>query len=266
MSFRPEIVVCDSAEELSRVACEKVVAIIAAAGCGGWPLSIALSGGSTPRRLYTRLREEHMGLLKEDRALRFFFGDERLVAADDAASNYNMAREALLRDVPDDLVVPVDTDGVGGATAADAQSDAERRAESYERQIAGLLPLQNVGASSVRVPVFDIVLLGLGADGHTASIFPGSRAECETRRAVSVGFPSPAMSPKVWRVTLTPVTIMQARHVIVLATGGEKKWVLDNILADTPTETPVSRFLRDCKGEVVFIVDREIAGGSTLGQ
>ncbi|RNF03766.1 6-phosphogluconolactonase [Trypanosoma conorhini] len=259
MSFKPSIVICDSPGELSGVACQKIVDIIHAAKRESWPLSIALSGGSTPRMLYTRLHEEQLHLLREERALRFFFGDERLVPAEAADSNYNMARQALLRDIPEDLVVPVDVSCAGGEASKDACDDAMQAAEAYERRINSFPRLQTVETMDTRVPVFDIVLLGLGSDGHTASIFPGSRAESETRRAVSVGFPSPTMNPKVWRVTLTPVTITHARHVIVLATGKEKKWVLNGIVLDTPKEAPVSRFLRNCTGGVTFILDKEIA-------
>ncbi|EKG01345.1 6-phosphogluconolactonase, putative [Trypanosoma cruzi] len=262
MSFKPKIIVCSSPAELSGVACKKIVEIIHASERTNWPLSIALSGGSTPKMLYSLLHEEHLHLLKEERALRFFFGDERLVPADAAESNYNMARQALLHDIPEDLVVPVDVGCVGKVSKVDC-NDAVKSADAYEKRIALLLGTQKVEGMEAEIPVFDIVLLGLGSDGHTASIFHGSQAESETHRTVSVGFPSPTMSPKVWRVTLTPLTIIHARHVILLATGKEKKCVLNGIIADTPTEVPVSRFLRNCKGDVTFILDKEIAENLT---
>ncbi|RNF03449.1 6-phosphogluconolactonase [Trypanosoma rangeli] len=259
MSFKPNIITCDSPDELSCVACKKILDIVHAAKRESWPLSIALSGGSTPKMLYTRLHDEQLHLLKEERALRFFFGDERLVPADASDSNYNMARQALLHDIPEELVVPVEVRCVGGEASKDACDDAMKAADAYERQITALLDHKKVKATGTRVPIFDIVLLGLGSDGHTASIFPGSPAENEVQHAVSVGFPSPTMRPKVWRVTLTPTTIIHARYVILLATGGEKKWVMNSIMSDAPTETPVSRFLRNCTGDVTFILDKEIA-------
>ncbi|KEG10754.1 6-phosphogluconolactonase [Trypanosoma grayi] len=260
MTFNPEIVVCDAAEELSRTACKMILDIVGAAERKTWPLSIALSGGSTPKMLYTRLHDEHLPLLREERALRFFFGDERLVPADTADSNYNMAKQALLRDIPDDLVVPFDVSGLHASPQA-TRADAENAANAYEKRLAALLPLCAVEGTDAQVPVFDIVLLGLGADGHTASIFPGTQAERDDHRAVSVSFPSATMRPQVWRATLTPAAITHARHVIVLATGNEKKWVLNGILAESPAEAPVSRFLRSCKGKVTFVVDRDISLG-----
>ncbi|CCD11760.1 unnamed protein product [Trypanosoma congolense IL3000] len=260
MPFKPTIDVYATPHELSAAGCRKIVDIIEAHEGEKWPLSIALAGGSTPKLTYARLRSEHLPLLREKRALRFFFGDERMVPADSRDSNYNMARETLLVEIPDDLIVPVDTSGVTAPNEA-TPLDALRAAEAYEGKLASLLPSQAVGEEEVRVPVFDIVLLGLGSDGHTASIFPGSPAAVEIggQKAVSIGFPSESMSPKVWRVTLTPAAIMHARNVIILATGAEKKWVVEGILADVTSDAPVARFLRGCKGNVSFLLDREIA-------
>ncbi|SCU70735.1 6-phosphogluconolactonase [Trypanosoma equiperdum] len=260
MSFKPTISVHATPQELSAAGCRKIVEIIEASGSQQWPLSIALAGGSTPKMTYARLHDEHLNLLREKRALRFFMGDERMVPADSTDSNYNMAREVLLHDIPDDLVFPFDTSAVTPSAEA-TSADAMRVAEAYGKQLASLLPLKSVGEAGAKVPVFDVVLLGLGSDGHTASIFPGSQAEKETdgKVVVSVGFPSETMKPKVWRVTLSPATIMQARNVIVLATGAEKKWVVDGILADTAHKAPVARFLRGCEGNVSFLLDKEIA-------
>ncbi|KAG8348424.1 putative 6-phosphogluconolactonase [Trypanosoma vivax] len=258
MLFHPVVEVYSSAEELSAAGCEKILQIIDAPKAEEGPLSIALSGGSTPKAMYELLHDKHIERLRKGRALRFFFGDERLVQPNSPDSNFNMAHLALLRDVPDDLVVPLDVQALATDEAA-AEDVAAKIAEAYERRIVSLLkPEAGTGA-----PVFDIVLLGLGSDGHTASIFPGSQAERERdgSRSVSIGFPSETMHPKVWRVTLTPSAISRARHVIVLATGAEKRWVLEGILSDNPQAVPVARFLRNCKGKVTFLLDRNIAEG-----
>ncbi|KAH9578386.1 Glucosamine/galactosamine-6-phosphate isomerase [Trypanosoma melophagium] len=264
MTFQPEIVVCETPEELSRVACKTILNIIDKSKREVWPLSLALSGGSTPKMLYKSLHDEHLQLLRDERPLRFFLGDERLVATDAADSNYNMAREVLLRDIPDDLVVPVDVSVLDNTPAKDAE-DALKAADAYTKRLSSLLPMYTVQETNTQIPVFDIILLGLGSDGHTASVFPGTEAAEELHRAVTVSFPSPTMNPKVWRVTLTPMAITHARHVIVLATGSEKRWVMNGIMAEKgSSETPVSRFLRSCKGKVTFLLDKEIAKGINL--
>ncbi|ORC89245.1 6-phosphogluconolactonase [Trypanosoma theileri] len=259
MTFKPEIIVCEAPEELSRVSCKTILDIIDQSKREVWPLSLALSGGSTPKMLYKRLHDEHLQLLRDERPLRFFLGDERLVATDAAESNYNMAREVLLRDIPDDLVVPVDISVLETTPAKDA-ANAVKVADAYAKRLSSLLPMHTVQETNTQIPIFDIILLGLGSDGHTASVFPGTEAAKEVHRAVTVSFPGPTMNPKVWRITLTPTTIIHARHVIVLATGSEKRWVLNGIIAENESsETPVSRFLRDCKGRVTFLLDKEIA-------
>lgn len=166
---------------------------------------VALAGGSTPKAAYT--------LLAGDPSLPWaathvWFGDERCVGPDDANSNYRMAHEALLAHVP---VPEAQVLRMEGERAPD---DAAAR---YDALLAG------EAARDVGAPLFDLVLLGVGPDGHTASLFPGSAALDERERwAVAVPAPT-TVGPHVPRVTLTFHALARARAVAVLAAGAEKR-------------------------------------------
>lgn len=165
--------------------------------------SIALSGGSTPRLLYQQLtaRAETGDFSR----WQVFFGDERSVPADHADSNYRMAREALL-----------DASGIPAAQihrlAAD-RADRDAAAAAYEGLLRRLLPAPG------NVPRLDLVLLGMGDDGHTASLFPGTRALEETERLV-VANHVPTL--RTWRLTFT-LPLLAAAHQILFLICGESK-------------------------------------------
>ncbi|CCW67250.1 unnamed protein product [Phytomonas sp. Hart1] len=255
--FHPLIEICQDPDAISEVARQKIIQILQK----GRPITIALSGGSTPKKLYHTLCKD-LSLIHNN--VTFFLGDERLYPVENDQTNYHMAFQALLHKVPSNQVIGVDP------TAAIATSEDERggvagalaAAEDYEAKLHQRLPLTRwvENGNDMTMPVIDIVLLGFGSDGHTASIFPDSIASRETARTVSIAFPSPSMRPKVWRVSITPHVIQNARQVIVLAAGKDKNWVIKGILSEEcPSEAPVSRFLRGCKGEVLFVLDREAA-------
>ncbi|KAG5476860.1 hypothetical protein CUR178_04046 [Leishmania enriettii] len=264
-SFAPTVKVCEDIAQMSSIAREIILAAIHARVDKSTPVVVALSGGSTPRKLYEDLHEKDLALLQQHTVL-FILGDERLLAADDEQSNYFMAAEALLRDVPSTDVIPVDP-----TAALDTSKDEARGltgawavAEDYETKLLNRLPCRKIEGTGKRVPVVDIVLLGFGSDGHTASIFPHSVAATDADHVVSVSFPSPTMSPKVWRVTLSKTVIEHARHVIVLACGKDKNWVVRGVLAQTPPDPePVARFLRDCRGSVTMLLDHGSGDGVT---
>jgi 6-phosphogluconolactonase len=157
--------------------------------------SIALAGGSTPRPVYERLAAE---LPDRDawRRIDVFFGDERCVRPDDAASNYRMAKEALLDRVPVDASQVHRMEG--------ERTDHDDAARAYE----AILPDR-----------LDLLVLGLGNDGHTASLFPHAPSLAEARRRVlAVGAPSPPPD----RLTITPPVILDARLTFVLVEGADK--------------------------------------------
>ena len=199
--------------------------------------TIALAGGNTPRTLYRLLGSEY----RDDMPwadLHVFWGDERYVPATDSQSNYRMVRETLLDHVPCPAG-QIHAMPTGFAQPADA-------AEAY----AGVL--RHVFESPA--PQFDAILLGLGADGHTASLFPHAPALREAVRPV-VAVTAPA-SPPI-RLTLTMPVLTRARHVFVLLDGPEKATALDLVLAPgaDPDRYPAAGLLR-ATGQLIWWVAR----------
>jgi len=203
-------------------------AVQATGGC-----SISLAGGSTPRPLYERLATES-GLRWD--ALQVYFGDERCVPPDHPDSNYRMARESLLTRVP----IP---ESNVHRMEADAP-DVDVSARAYER----ILPL-----------ALDLLVLGMGADGHTASLFPNSPALEERMRRVVLVRPETQSTP---RLTITAPVIEQSRRIVVLVFGGEKAGTLARVFEGPvrPRELPVQL----ARGAVWF-ADRAAAGRLTTG-
>ncbi len=176
---------------------------------------VALPGGSTPRLLHRALAER-TGLPWS--ATLFLFGDERCVPPDDEQSNYRMARETLfepLRIAPGQLL------RLHGEAADPAQAASE-----YEQALRALFP----GAAAPRI---DLLLLGMGEDGHTASLFPGTAALDETRRWVTTNY-VPRLAE--WRLTLTLPALCAAREILFLVTGASKARVAAEAFGGRPHE------------------------------
>lgn len=231
------LIVCRDPDELATVAAEGVVGALGDARRREETFSLALSGGSTPLATYRKLAEASVDWSR----VRLLFGDERFVPRDDPESNYRSAREHLIdpAEVPASSVFPVPTD----LPTADAS------ARAYEATLQGLL-----GSS----PRLDLALLGLGEDGHTASLFPGSTT-LESRRWVVAASPG-TLPPHVERVTLTLRALDAARHVLFLVQGAEKADVLRQVLEPEegrPT-LPAAQVLPS-DGDVVWLVDRDAA-------
>jgi 6-phosphogluconolactonase len=173
--------------------------------------TLALSGGGTPRRLYQLLAEAPYRDAFPWHRTYLFWGDERFVPHDDAASNYRMVREAMLSRVPIPAanIHPIPTEGV----------TPEAAALSYERELKSFYGAERLDPAR---PLFDVNLLGLGPDGHTASLFPGSAVLEERERWVAavVGAKSTA------RITLTYPVLESSRHVAFLVAGQEKRAIL----------------------------------------
>lgn len=205
---------------------------------------VSLSGGSTPRAMHARLASANRGAIDWSR-VDFYWSDDRLVPAGDPDSNYRMARETLLDPLGID---PARVHRILGESA-----DAGAAATAYARDLEASVPIEG------GVPVFDLVLLGIGADGHTASLFPFTPALDVSDRWV---VPGRAPRPPLDRVTLTFPVIHAARAVRVLVTGADKRDTLAEVLHGTadPRRLPAQRIM-DARGDLRWIVDAATAGG-----
>ena len=185
------------------------------------PLRIALSGGNTPKALYELLAQEpYRGLLPWDR-IHVFWGDERFVPPDDARSNYRMAYTALLGHVP-----------IPSGNIHPVQTEDVTPEESAQQYAATLARVYGATVLDPARPLFDVVLLGLGTNGHTASLFPGTPALQEQHAwALAV---TPDGEPT--RITLTYPALNSARHVAFIVAGADKRDVLARVQAHDPAE------------------------------
>jgi 6-phosphogluconolactonase len=209
--------------------------------------TLALSGGSTPRRLYARLASASFRSRIDWGRLDVFWGDERCVPSGHPDSNYRLADESLLSKVP---IPPNRIHRMRGE-----DSDPERAALDYSQELTrvfGLKPGEH--------PRFDLVLLGLGADGHTASLFPGAPALNETRRLAVATYAEPI---KASRLTLTLPVLNAAARVIFLVSGAEKAEAVRAVLKDEPSPSRPASLVRPERGTLWF-VDR--AAAARLGE
>ena len=218
-SFQPADFAAAAAEYIASV-------ITAAAGRQGF-CSLVLSGGSTPAPVYRRLAD-----LKVPWSLvHLFWGDERHVSPSDPNNNYYMAEENLLSRIP---VPPENINRIH--TEFLSADDAAETYEQIIRNFAAEHPLRD--DRSVLIPAFDLVLLGIGADGHTASLFPDSSALRETERlVVATGIPD--MEPKVRRITMTIPLLNAARTVLFLVSDQSKLPIIQAIENDPETAKDV---------------------------
>lgn len=239
-----ELFIAGSADDVAREAASRFVeaASRAIARCGR--CAVALSGGSTPRRLYTLLTQPPYCQSVDWSRIHLFFADERYVPHDHAESTVRLVRETLLAGVP----VPTDHFHPMPTLSADpAQSAAD-----YAATLADFF--------GTEPPEFDLVLLGMGPDGHTASLFPGRPYDAGS---VAVVHGSPKPPPT--RLTLTLDAINAARTILFLVTGADKAATLATVFgsaADDTAALPAARVMAR-EGATVWLVDRE-AGAEVL--
>lgn len=209
--------------------------------------SIALAGGSTPKRLYQLLATDEWQARLPWGNTHVFFGDERRVPPSHEESNYRMAREALLDHVPipAEQVNPMDGTGLIKGAMRDYESKLRRYFDHGRREF----------------PRFDLVLLGMGSDGHTASIFPGTRAVSDLTNTVLV-YPVPQLH--VDRMTLTLPVINNARNIIFMVVGDSKAETLAAVLeGPANTSTYPSQAVRPNDGTLVWLLDQAAASKLT---
>jgi 6-phosphogluconolactonase len=206
--------------------------------------TLALSGGSTPKRLYQLLATEPFRSQVNWGHIEIFWGDERCVSPDHSDSNYRMAREAMLAHLP------IPTEHVHRIEAE--RSDRDAAARDYEATLARVFGI-SPGAAP---PALDLVLLGMGPDGHTASLFPHTHALDETKRWV-VANPVPQLNTE--RLTLTRPVLNRAREVLFIVAGADKAERLVEVLTGPadPKRLPAQSIQPD--GQLVWFVDRAAA-------
>jgi 6-phosphogluconolactonase len=220
---------------LARTFVARVSELARIAHTSGRPLTIALPGGSVAREFLPALAESAL----EWPHIHCFWGDERAVAPDDPESNYALADELLLRRVP------IPAANVHRMPADDA--DLDRAAVAYERQLRAVLP---------HSPTFDLILLGVGPDGHVCSLFPGHAALNEATRLVVPITDSPKPPPS--RLTLT-LPALAGAEIHIAAFGAEKAASIAQALHDQDSPLPVARAARGAS-RALFLLDAAAAG------
>jgi 6-phosphogluconolactonase len=246
------LTVLDTAEDLARSAAETVVRLARRSVERRGRFVIALSGGSTPERLYRALAgEPTFRDAVPWPSVHVCWGDERHVPPAHRDSNYRMAREALLDHVP----IPA----AQVHRIASEYADPEAAALAYELALRGVFDLKEGER-----PSFDLLLLGMGADGHTASLFPGSPALRERTRLVVAPW---VETLGAFRITLSMPVLTSAARTLLLVAGPEKAAALRDVLEGphVPERFPVQG-LRDSRGTVTWLADRAAASALTAAR
>jgi len=241
MTGQPDIRIFEDPQSLFQGAAEEVASQATAAVRSRGRFTFALSGGSTPRSVYTILTTK--ASLPWDK-IYLFFGDERHVPPDNPESNYRMAKESLLSKVP------IPPENIFRVPAENP--DASQAAEAYEQTLRKFF--DPAPGSFAR---FDLVLLGMGPDGHTASLFPGTKALQEKFRWVVSNW---VEKFKTDRLTLTLPVLNNAAVVMFLVSGQDKAGMLKEALEGRqPGELFPSKLIKPSNGELIWMLDRAVA-------
>jgi 6-phosphogluconolactonase len=228
---------CADAEGASRHAAKEIARLLEAARSERGVAHLALSGGTTPGRTYELLAGE----LDDFDAIEVWFADERCVAPDDVESNYRLTRETLLTRAP--RLAPSQVHRAEGELGP--LRAARRYSHALRTRVATAMPTSASGSAPPALPpVLDVIVLGIGPDGHVASLFPGAATLRAGARAVCLGVRhSPKPPPE--RVTLSLAVLRAARRCVLLATGASKAHAVSAMLARPTREVPASLLLRD---------------------
>jgi 6-phosphogluconolactonase len=251
---RGDVEMYPDAEALAEAAATLFVTLTREAIAARGRATVALSGGSTPLGLFRRLATPQFVSQTNWSKIHLFWGDERFVPPDHPDSNYGAARQALIEHVP----IPADQ-----VHRMRGELPPETAAEEYERELRAFFAQ---GRDLSSWPRFDLLFLGLGADGHTASLFPGAAVLHETSRWVVAYFADAAPRPTLpglthaWRITLTPPVINAARTVAFLVSGADKAECLEQVLAgpEQPDLIP-AQIVRPTEGHLRWLVDAAAA-------
>ncbi|MDQ3804870.1 MAG: 6-phosphogluconolactonase [Acidobacteriota bacterium] len=238
---RDGVRVYETAEDVAAAAARRFAELAREAVRARGLFSVALAGGTTPRRIYELLAGGELSRQVSWPDVHVFFGDERCVPPDDPDSNYRTARETLLSRVP----VPAEN-----VHRIEGRGDAAASAGLYEDELRGFF-------GDADRPRFDLVMLGMGDDGHTASLFPATAALDIERAWVAANW---VEKLGAWRVTLTAPAVNAARHVMFVVTGAGKAARLRQVLRGErdPARLP-AQLIRPAGGTLEWFVDRAAA-------
>lgn len=243
MSANVEVRRLATPQELFQTAADEVIRAATEAIAARGRFTIALSGGSTPKSLFTLIAANASTSLPWDKVF-FFWGDERHVGPTDAESNYRMANESILSKIP---VPPGNVFRV-----LTENPDASAAADAYEQTLRKFFEVP-----AGKFPRFDLILLGMGPDGHTASLFPETAALQEKSRFVVANW---VEKMKTSRITLTLPVLNAARLVVFLVSGIDKAPVLHEVLEGKgPDEKYPSKLVHPTDGKLIWFVDRAAA-------
>lgn len=236
-----QIEVHDDTQELAKAAAELFVELAGAAVDERGEFRVALAGGSTPREAYQRLSGADLAPMVSWRNVQLFWGDERCVPPNHPDSNFRMARDSFLDKVP---IPQLNVHRIEG------ESEPKQAARTYVDELRSFF-------GGRKRPRFDLILLGMGADGHTASLFPNSSAVNEKRRW-AVAYRVDQLDS--WRITLTPPVLNAARQVVFLVAGKEKAERLHEVLrGERDPERLPAQIVRPKEGSVVWLLDKAAA-------
>lgn len=237
----PEVNTYEDIAALSQAAADRINGLAVRALAERGRFYLALSGGSTPLGAYRLLGQLWSGQPELLAGIHFFWGDERLVPPDDPRSNYGQARAAMSGlSLPESHLHRIQTE-----LGADAATEA------YDRE------LDNLGLSDAGRPFFDCVLLGLGRDGHTASLFPDRPSLAEKNRLVVTEL-KPGLEPNVARITLTLPALNSTQETIFMAAGPDKAAALRYCAAPEADPNPhyPASMIKPAGGRLVFMLDQ----------
>lgn len=247
----PAVTICKDGDDLAAHAADLIAQAAQAAIRARGRAMVALAGGSTPKKTYSVLAQPARRIRIDWARTFLFLGDERFVPPDDPSSNFAMVQQTLLAPVsaPAGHAFPVPTQ-LGTAAAA---------AAAYATTLTAAFGI----GDRADPPRFDLILLGLGEDGHTASLFPGAASLSVTDRWVVASPPGP-LPPPVERITLTFPVLNAAREIVFLVSGQNKAETLRDVLEGKPgREQPPAVRVRPEDGTLTWLVDEAAASRLT---
>ncbi len=241
MSSKPEIVIIDGPDQLAKLAAD--IFAVAAKRCVAMHgrFTVALSGGSTPRGMHRMLAEKPYCSDIQWKKTHIFWVDERCVPRDNPASNYGLAKMDFLDRIP----IPVEQ-----IHPMPGEAPPEEGARRYERELKAFFQVKEE-----RFPILDLIFLGMGKDGHTASLFPGKDlAEAQERWVVAVK----GGTPDIYRLTLTYEVLNRAKEIYFLVSGMEKALIVKTVLENKDAALPAQK-IQPINGKLAWLLDKKAA-------